>query len=320
MKIIACALAAALMVGSALAQTSPQAPVRIVLPYAAGGSSDFLARNFAEKFRAHIGAAAIVDNRPGANGVIAVQAVSKAATDGSVLFLTAGSSLVINPHIYRNLAYNPTTDLTPIARIAVSASVLAVRSTIPASTMQELFAWSNANAKEIRLGSSGIGSIGHLWAEQFRSATKLNVLHVPYNGVAPIVVNILGGQIDGTIVDVAGIAPQVSSGKMKIIGLVGPARNSGVPTIPTLAEQGYPGVDGLSWYGVLGPANMPPETVRRVSEAIAKTLAEKEFSDKLLSVGMVPAFQSPDEFSNTIRSETAWWARLIAEKKIKADD
>ncbi len=317
---LALSITGTVMAGTAFAQATPPALTRIILPYAAGGTSDFLARALAERYRVISGGNVVVENRPGGNGAVAVQAVSKASSDGSVLFFTAGSALVINPHVYQKLSYDPANDLTPIARVAISASVLSIRASIPASNMRELVAWSKNRGQPLRIGSSGVGSIGHLWAEQLKSATKLDVLHVPYKGVGPILTDMLGDQIDGTLVDIAGVAAQVSGGKIKLVGLIGPARNASAPTVLTMAEQGFPGVDGLSWYGLLGPAKLPEETVRRIGDAMSKTLADKEIAAKLANVGMAVAFQGGAEFARTIRSETEWWGRLISERKIKAEE
>lgn len=308
------------MIGVVNAQGNPPALTRIILPYPSGGSTDFLARAVADKLRNFVGGSVVVENRPGGNGAVAVQAVSRAPGDGSVLLVTAGSALVINPHLYKNLSYDPAADLTPISRLAISASVLAIRATIPANNLRELVAWSRGRGQPLRIGSSGVGSIGHLWEEQLKSATRLDVLHVPYKGVTPILTDMLGDQIDGTLVDIAGVAPQVTAGKVKLVGLIGAARNAAAPSVLTMDEQGFPGVDGLSWYGMLGPAKMPEESVRRVSEAVGKTLADSEIVAKFTSVGMATAFQSGPDFAKTMRSETEWWGRLIADRKIKADE
>lgn len=305
---------------SAITHAQPiPAVTRIVVPYAPGGATDYMARVLAEKLPAFLGGSVVVENRAGANGTIAAQVVMSAPPDGSVLFLPAASVLVINPHLYKDLNYNAVNDFAPVARLTIGASALVISAEIPATSMSELVAWSRARKQPLRIGSAGKGGISHMWIEQFRAVTKLDVTHVPYKGGAPAVADVIGGHIEGTFQDYAAVLPAIQSKKVKLIGIVGNQRNPAAPDVPTLAEQGFPGVDGLSWFGVLAPAKAPPETVRRVSEAFARALADKESIDKFASVGMSPAYQPPGQFRDLIRTELAWWGKLITEHKISGD-
>lgn len=309
-----CALAAM----TTHAQRTPTV-THIIVPYAPGGTTDFMARVLAEKLPQHLGGTVVVENKPGANGSIAAQAVASSPADGSVLFLPAASVLVINPHLYQNLRYDPVSDFAPVSRLAIGASALVISSAIPANNLQEFVAWARARNQPVRIGSAGKGGISHMWIEQFKAVTKLDVVHVPYKGASPAVTDVMGNQIEGTFQDYAALMPAIQAKRVKLVGIVGNQRNPVAPDVPTLAEQGFRGVDGLSWFGMLAPAKTPPATVRRLSEAIAKTLADPEVVAKFASAGMAPGHQPPERFGETIRSELTWWGKLIKDHNISAD-
>lgn len=318
MKIRMLIAAMALAAGAVAAQAQTPAVTRIVAPYAAGGTADFLARQFAEKLKPFLGTV-LVENRPGANGLVGAQYVARSAPDGATLLMPGPSVIVINPHIYKTPGYDALTDLVPIANMTVSASALFVPVTNPANNVKELVAWAQAQNRPLRFGSAGIGGVTHIWIELFKNATKVETQHVPYKGVSPATTDMLGGQIDGQFSDVAPLMPMVKAGRVKMIGLVGPQRNPALPNVPTFAEQGYPGIDGVSRYGVFASAKTPPATVNRIADTVAKALDDPKFVQQLAEFGMAASFVGPAEFAKLVRTDAEWWGRVIAEHKIKAE-
>ena len=314
MKLLTMFVAAMLLVASG---AQGQAPVtKIVAPYAAGGTADFLARTFAEKLRPLLGGAVIVENRPGANGSLGAQYVAKSAPDGTTLLLPGPSVIVINPHIYKNLAYDPLNDLLPVVRVTVSASALFVAASNPANNAKEFVAWAQTQNRPLRFGSAGVGGVTHIWIELFRDATKVPTIHVPYKGVSPATVDLIGGQIDAQFSDVAPLMPMVKAGKVKMIGIVGPQRNPTVPAVPTFAEQGFPGIDGVSWYGLFAPAKTPAAAVNRIAEAASTALNDPKFVSQLAEVGMAATFLGPADFAKLVRDDTEWWGKVVAAHRI----
>lgn len=302
------------------AQSAPQLPgvIRIVAPYAAGGTADYLARAFAERLRPLLGNV-VVDNVPGANGGVGAQRVAKATPDGSTLFLPGPSVIVINPHVYKNMPYDPVNDFVPVALLTVSASALFVPAGNPANTTAELVAWAKAQNRPLRFGSAGIGGVSHIWIELFGDVAKVQTLHVPYKGINPALVDMLGGQIDGQFADVAPLMPMVKAGRVKMIGVIGPTRNPTLPNVPTFAEQGYPGIDGVSRYGLFAPAKTPPAIVARIADAVANTLRDQEFVRQLAESGMAATYIDSAEFTKLLRADTEWWGKVVARHKISAE-
>jgi tripartite-type tricarboxylate transporter receptor subunit TctC len=314
-KLLAALLSTSMLALGAQAQT----PVTtIVAPYAAGGTADLVAREFAEKLRPLLGSV-VVENRAGANGGVGAQYVAKSAPDGTKLLLSNLAVIVINPHLYKNLPYDPVNDLVPVARVTVAASALFIRGDHPANDVKELVAWSRAQNRPLRFGSAGIGGTTHIYIELFRSATGAETLHVPYKGIAPASVDVLGGQIDGQFSDIAPLMGHVKGGKMKMIGVIGKQRNPTVPDVPSFGEQGYPALDGVSWYGIFAPAKTPAATVKRIADAVATTLADPGFVRRLADVGMAANYLGPDDFAKLVRTDLEWWGKVVADYKIKSE-
>jgi tripartite-type tricarboxylate transporter receptor subunit TctC len=300
------------------AQAQTPAVTTIVAPYAAGGTADLVSREFAEKLRPLLGSV-VVENRAGANGGVGASYVAKSPPDGSKLLLSNLAVIVINPHLYKNLAYDPLNDLVPVARVTVSASALFIRNDHPANNVKELVAWSRAQNRPLRFGSAGVGGTTHIYIELFRNATGAETLHVPYKGIAPASVDVLGGQIDGQFSDIAPLMQYVKGGRMKMIGIIGKQRNPTVPDVPSFAEQGYPALDGVSWYGIFAPAKTPPATIDRIADAVSTTLTDQAFVQRLAQVGMAASYLGPAEFAKLVRSDLDWWGKVVADYKIKSE-
>lgn len=304
-----------LAVGSAYAQ---QKPTRLLI-FAAGGPVDFVARNLAVKLGPLLGTPVVIEPRPGANGVIAAQAVATAEPDGSTLLFSSSGLLTITPTLIKDLPYDTDRDFTPVSRVVVNATVFVVGASTPSNNVREFVAFANSRKEPLAFGSPGIGNIGHLWIETFKAATKLNVTHVPYKGIAPVLIDVLGDRVAGTFADMPAVLSYIKSGKMKALGLVGTKRNSAAPDIPTIYEQGFPGVDALSWYGVLAPAKTPPAVIARIAEGLARALADPDLKEKLAASGVESASSTPEEFTRLIQNDRTRLAKIIVERKIAAE-
>ncbi len=311
-------LAFAMSAGASEAQPVPK-QIRLVVPFAPGGPADLIARKLAERLGPQLTATVIVDNRPGANGAIGIQAVAKAPPDGSTLLFATSGMLTISPVLYKDLSYDPIKDLSPIGRVVANGSALLVGKDVPASDMREFVAYSRKSATPVPIGSAGTGNITHLYMELMKEATQGNFVHVPYKGVAPALADTMGGQIAGVFVDLPAALPLLKSGKVKALGLVGDARSPSAPDIPTIAEQGYKGVDGVSWFGVLGPAGMSAAVVDAIHAGIERALAEPDLAGSLKEIGSTPALNRPEEMTELMRTEQKRWAQLIKARNIQVD-
>jgi tripartite-type tricarboxylate transporter receptor subunit TctC len=290
--------------------------VRMVVPMAAGGPADFVARTISEKLREKLGASVIIENKPGANGALGGMAVAAAPPDGKTLLFATSGLLTITPTLEQKSNFNPATDLTPITNVVVNGTALVVRADHPANNIAELVAISKKGPKPVTLGSAGFGNILHLYVEVLKDATNTDILHVPYRGVAPAMTDALAGVIDGLFADLPASLPQIKSGKMKALGMVGEARSKAAPNIPTIAEQGYPGVTGASWFGLFGPPKMDPKVASEVAAKVAEVLRDPEIVAKFEAVGATPTPTTPADFAKRIEQDRAHWARVIKEHNI----
>ena len=292
-------------------------PVRLLI-FAAGGPVDLVARQIAEKLAKVMGSEVIVEAKPGANGIIAAQTAIASEADGSTLFFSSSGLFTISP-IFQKLPFNIDRDLIPISRAVINASAVAIDANIPASNVREFIAYAKAKNQTIDFGSPGLGNITQLWIEQFSDATDLKLMAVPYKGIAPVMVDVMGGRLAGTIGDLPAFLPHIASGRMKVIGLVGETRNPAAPNIPTVQEQGFQGLNALSWYGVFASHQTPDKVVAQLNAAFKQTLAEPSLRDSLRAVGVEPAASTPEELSRIIQTDRARWASLIKQKNIKME-
>jgi tripartite-type tricarboxylate transporter receptor subunit TctC len=295
-----------------------QKPTRLLI-FAAGGPVDFVGRILAAKLSPLLGTPVVIEPRPGANGVIAAQAVANAEPDGTTLLLSSSGLFTITPTLTRELPYDTDRDFVPVSRIVVNATAFVVGASLPANNVREFVEFANSRKEPLAFGSPGIGNIGHLWIETFKAATKLHITHVPYKGIAPVLIDVLGGRVAGTFADMPALLPHIKSGKMKALGLVGTKRNSAAPDIPTIYEQGFPGVDALSWYGVLAPAKTPPAVVAKIAEALARALADPDLKERLAASGVESAWSTAEELKQIIQNDRARLAKIIVEQKIVAE-
>ncbi len=309
---LACALA--LYAGAVQAADKP---IRLVI-FAAGGPVDFVARQFADKLSKTTGSDVIVEAKPGANGIIAAQTVIASEPDGTTLFFSSSGLFTISP-IFQKLPFDIDRDLTPVSRIVINASAVAIDANIPAKTVSEFIAYAKAKNQTIDFGSPGVGNITQLWIEQFADATGLQLMAVPYKGIAPVMVDVMGGRLAGTIGDLPAFLPHINSGRMRVIGLVGEARNPAVPNMATVHEQGYQGLNALSWYGVFASAKTPSHVVQQLNASFKQALAEPSLRDSLRAAGVEPAASTPTELAALVQADRARWATLIKQKQLKME-
>ena len=297
-----------------------QTTVRMIVPLAAGGPADSIARQLAERLATQLKMPVIIENRAGANGAIGAAYVAGAEPDGRTLLFATSGLLTITPNLESNLPFNPDKDLTPIARVVVNGSALVVKSSAPFNTVTEFVAFARSKKEPVTLGSAGVGNITHLYIELLKDVTKTNFLHVPYRGVGPAMIDVISGAIDGQFADLPAALPQIRGGTLKAIGLVGESRSEAAPDIPTIAEQGYPGVTGASWFGLFAPAKMDDKLADEIAAKVAAALREPTLVSSLRSVGSEPSFLPRAEFAALIAHDRKQWATVIHERNIKIDN
>lgn len=307
----------ALAAGAALAGTAraqgdwPARPIRIVVPYTAGGFTDQMARLLQVGLQQRLGQPVIVDNKPGANGIIGVDAVAKAAPDGYTfgVFIAAYAA---NTTLYPKLPYDPKKDLTGVSLMGVSPLVAAVAMNAPFKTLAELVAYGRAHPGRISYASSGTGSAAHLTSELMRSVTGVDMVHVPYKGAAPALADLLGGQVPLFLDPPPNLIQPARAGKIRLIGVASDKRLPALPEVPTFAEQGYPALLGSTWAAMLAPAATPAAIVQRMSEEVARIIRSPEVSRRLeQTMGTFPEGSTPQECNAFIAAETAKWAQVI---------
>ncbi len=290
-------------------------PLRIVVPYAAGGPADLVARLLSERLRAQ-GVANIIDNRAGGDGAIGTQAVTQAQPDGNTVLFAGAGLLTVNQYMHKSLPYDPSRDLTPVSGIAYADTVFVVSPSVQARDLKEFIALAKAAKPPLALASGGTGTTTHLFLELLGDGAGFQFLHVPYKGSAPALTEVLGGQTTGTITALSITLQNIRAGKLKALAMVGPQRSSAAPEIPTFAEQGVPGLDITSWWALMAPRNTPPSVVAQLSQEVARALAGQEVRSKLEAAGITPWLLSTADITETIRTESARWKKLIAERKL----
>ncbi|MES3014479.1 MAG: tripartite tricarboxylate transporter substrate binding protein [Pseudomonadota bacterium] len=303
----------------AAAQAYPNKPIRLIVPYAAGGATDLMARSIAQKLGTGLGVQVIVDNRGGAGGNIAAEMAAKAPPDGYTLFFGATGQLVINPALYAKLNFDPMKDFAPIGLVGQLPLFLTVPTTSPVNSVAELVAAVRAKPDKFNYGSSGIGGTTHLAMEMLKAHTGMSITHVPYKGTAAAVNDMLGGSLQVMFDAWATTGPHVHSGKLRFLAVSSAARSSFEPKVPTVAESGYPGFDLGVWYALLAPAGTPPDVIARLSAETAKVTAQPELKQIFATMGMEPMTGSADQLGTFMRSEAVKWAKVVRDSGAKAE-
>lgn len=311
---------AAVLVLLALAPAAwGQKPAHLIVAFPPGGPTDFVARLLADQLTRLLGAPVLVENRPGANGNIAAEYVAKSPADGSVLFFTSVGAVSISPALYASVPYDPAKDFAPVSRVVNNTTVFVTGAANPANDAKAFVAATLKAAQPTAIGSSGSGSIPHLTLELFRAASGAKVFHVPYKGAAPVISDVIAGRVAGFFGDLPGVIGQLHGGKLKALGVASPKRAAVLANVPTLAEQGIPGVYSNNWYAVLAPARTPPDVISKLNSAIRDALADKNARERLIASGAEPAPSTPEELAALIKEDGAKWAKIIRDNNIRGD-
>jgi tripartite-type tricarboxylate transporter receptor subunit TctC len=305
---VCCALLSA---QQAHAQAYPTRPVRLIVPFAPGGANDLVSRLVGQKLAAGLGQAVVIENRAGAGGTIGLDACAKSPPDGYTLVMAPASALTVAPALNPKLPYDPVRDFAPVAGVASGPNVLAVHPTVPAASLTEFLALARAKPGRLTYATSGPSSMSGLSGELLKSLAKIDMVGVAYKGTGPAVIELIGGQVDLMIVDLAIAMPHVRANRLRAIAVSGGKRSAFEPGIPTIAEAGVPGYDLVNWRGVLAPAGTPREIVLTLNAEIVKVLGLPDVRDALGREGYEPIGDSPEQFAVLIRSELARFARLV---------
>lgn len=307
-----------LIAGTAAAQSYPGKPVKIIVPFPAGGGADLTARHLGAKLAESMGQQFVVENRVGAGGSIGIDAVAKSPADGYTL-LVVPQNLVINPSLLEKVGFDPIKDFAPIAVLVDSPVMIAVHSAVPVTNLKELVAHVKANPGKVNFTSCGTGSPQHLAGEQFKVLTGTQMQHVPYNGCAPAVADTAAGRIELLFATIQHITPHHKSGRMRALATSGAKRSELAPEFPTVIESGIPGFDFTVWFGMLAPAKTPADVVQRLNAEVNKALADAAVRAQLEKLNFVPRGGSTEQFATTIATEQARFAKLIREVNIRPD-
>ena len=315
-----CVAAATLVAAPAFAQSGyPNKPIKIIAPVQPGGGVDLVARTIGDRLGQALGQSIIVDNQSGGGGVVGSMATARAAPDGYTLMVGYVGTHGTNPAV-RKLPYDAIKDFTPIAMVGGTPNILIVPPSVPANTLKEFVAYARANPGKLSYGSSGPGTLTHLAMEQLKVAADLDIVHVPYRGIGPAITDILGGQTQALFPGLAAALPHIKAGKMKPLAVTGTRRHRLLPDVPTFDELGYKGFDGVQWYGIVGPAKMPPAIVKRLNEEINKLLESPDLRERLSSEALEPMPMSPEQFGKYMRDDIDKWTRLAKARNIEITD
>jgi tripartite-type tricarboxylate transporter receptor subunit TctC len=310
--------AACLLAAPAFAQSWPARPVRIIVPFPPGGGVDFVARLLAQGLSEQLGSGFVVDNRPGAAGMLGSEAAARSAPDGYTLLITP-PEVAIDPSIRAKLPYDPLKDFAAISQLTSGQFMLAASPNVPVKTVNELIALAKAKPGQLNYGHSGTGSINHLKGELLQNMTGIRWENVPFKGAGPAIGAVMSGDIQFVFASVTGLVSLAKSGKVRAIAVSGNKRFSELPDVPTIGES-VPGYEVTGWYGFFAPAGTPPEIVRRLQAEAAKALSTPEARDKLVRSGNEPVVSSPEEFNAFLRAEIAKWAKVIQSSGLKKID
>lgn len=303
----------------ALAQDWPARPVRMIVGFPPGQATDILARALADELTRSLGQSFFVENRAGASGIIGTEAVARAAPDGHTLLMSSSGPLAVNPGLYPNLSYDPLRDFAPVTLVARVPEYLVAHPSFPAGNVRELVDYARANPGKVNYASAGSGVTNHLIMESFRSTAGIELTHIPYKGSPPAVADLIGGQVQIMFETGPATLAHVRAGRLKVLGVGTLQRAQSTPEVATIAEQGFPGFEGIAWIGLVAPARTPPAIVERLRNEVARLLALPHVRERLIGLGSEPVGNSPEEFTAYIRSEITKFARVIRESGAKVD-
>ena len=310
---------AALFCGPAAAQTFPSKPVRVVIPFVAGGPSDTVGRAIGSKFQEFLGQPAVVENKPGANGAIAAEFVAKSDPDGHTILVGSIGVFSINSALFKDLRYNPLRDFAPITLAVTTPNVLITKPALAANSMKELVDYAKKNPGKLSYCSSGTGSSDHLTAELLNQVAGISAVHVPYKGGAACQTDIMGGQVDISFQNLGAVTNYIRGNRMKALAVTAKARNPQLPNVPTTAEGGYPDLVVTSWQAAAAPAKTPREIVAKLNDAAVKALRSPEVRERMSQIGFDVVASTPDEFGRFMKQEVDRWTEVVKRGGIKPE-
>ncbi len=308
-----------LVPAAAFAQAYPNKTIRMIVPFPPGGGVDFIGRIVGKGLSERLGQQVVIDNRPGANAIVGLEALKASAPDGYTIAAASAGPLAVNPFIYAKLPHDTLRDFTYIANMVNFPLLLVSHPSLPVKNVRELIALAKARPNEITYSSPGAGNTGHLAGALFESMAKVKTVHIPYKGTAPAVLAVLSGEAQLTWSSIPTILPHVRAGRVRALGVGNAHRIPSLPEFPTVAESGLPGFESYAWGGMIGPANMPKDIVDRLNKEIVDTLKQKDIIDRMLSEGTVPTPSSPEEFLAYEKSELKKWGDVVKMANIKAE-
>jgi tripartite-type tricarboxylate transporter receptor subunit TctC len=305
---------------ASFAQSSnyPNKTIKIIVGFTPGGSTDSVGRQIANSFSKILGQSVIVENKPGANANLATDYVRRAAPDGYTLFYTSIGH-VTNPLIYKDAKYDPVKDFTPIGQVLAAPNVLVVPANSKFKTLKDLIDYGKANPGKINFASSGVGSSLHLSGELFKQLSGIDMVHIPYKGAGALMPHLMSGTVDLAYPNLPTAIPLIAQGQLRALGVTTSTRSNAAPNIPTIAEAGLPNYDMSTWYGLVAPANLPPDIQKKLSDALMTTLKDPEFRGRLISLGMDPRQSSPQDFAQFIQGESNKWSTILKDMKFSAN-
>jgi len=301
------------------AQAFPNKPVKLIVPFVAGGATDIVARLVAQKLSATWGQPVVVENRGGAGGNIGADAVAKSPSDGYTILVTSGSIVTVNPHMYAKMPFDAKKDLAPITNLASGPQVLVVHPAVPAKNVKELVALAKIKPGQLNFGSAGIGSQVHMAGEAFVYAAGIEAQHIPYKGEAVAFTDLAGGQVQFMVGNIAGATGHIQSGRIRALGVTSAKRSPQLPDVPTVAEAGLSGFENTGWFGFMAPAGTPKPIIDKIHADTVKVLADQEVKDRLTQLGMAPVGNSPAEFAKEIAVEYERWGKVVSARKLTAN-
>ena len=316
---LAAAMLALAAAGSAQAQAYPSKPIKVVIPFVAGGSSDIVGRAIGSKFQEMLGQPAVVENRPGANGAIAAEFVAKSDPDGYTVLVGSIGVFSINAALFKDLRYNPVRDFAPITLAVTTPNVLITKPTLPANSVKELVDFAKKNPGKLSYCSSGTGSSDHLTGEVFKQDAGIFALHVPYKGGAACQTDIMGNQIDVSFQNLGAVTNYIKAGKMKALAVTAPQRHPQLPNVPSAGEAGYKDLIVTSWQAAAAPAKTPREVVAKLNDAMVKTLKSPDIRERMTQIGFDVVAGTPDEFGAFMKAEVDRWTRVVQKGGIKPE-
>jgi len=297
----------------------PDKPIRLVVPFPPGGTTDILGRVLAQRLSETLGQQVIVDNRPGAGGTIGSDVVAKAAPDGYTLMFATVGTQSINGSLYKRLPFDPQKDFTPVAPFASVPNILVVNPKVPANSVKELVTYAKSHPGSLNMGSAGNGTTNHLSGEMFKSMTGAQIMHVPYKGSGPAMADLLANQVQIMFDNLPGSLPHVKSGKLRALAVTSTTRSPVLPDVPTMGEAGVPGYAADVWFGVVGPNNLPKDVLAKLSGEIGRIAQDKSTQEKLAKQGAMPLSSTPQEFAARIRSDATKWGKLVRDSGATVD-